>query len=94
MVKIKDTQFCVKNLKMKRKKDKKILTVRSRDLNSRFSVISCPRFEFSWKMRETRSNQGKEVKISQLYVHGLKINKDKLVFVYFKAIDTYKNLPN
>ena len=25
MVKIKDTQFCVKNLKMKRKKDKKFL---------------------------------------------------------------------
>ena len=32
MIKIKDTQFCVKNLEMKRKKDKKIS-------NPRFSVI-------------------------------------------------------
>ena len=39
MVKIKDIHFCVKNLKMKRKKGKKILTFRSRDLNPRFSVI-------------------------------------------------------
>ena len=42
MVKIKDTQFCVKNLKMKRKKDKNILTVRSGDLNPGFSVIFLP----------------------------------------------------
>ena len=33
MVNIKDTQFCVKNLKMKRKKDKNILTFRSVDSN-------------------------------------------------------------
>ena len=39
MVKIKDNQFCVKNLKMKRKKDKKFLTFRSGDSNPRFSVI-------------------------------------------------------
>ena len=38
MVKIKDTQFCAKNLKMKRKKDKKILTFRNGDLNHGFSV--------------------------------------------------------
>ena len=43
MVKIKDTQFCVKNLKMKRKKnDKKCLTFRSGDSNSRFSLIFPP----------------------------------------------------
>ena len=35
----KDIQFCVKNLKMKRKKDKFFLTFRSRDSNPRFSVI-------------------------------------------------------
>jgi hypothetical protein len=39
MVKIKDTQFCEKNLKMKRKKDKNVLTFWSGDLNPRFSVI-------------------------------------------------------
>ena len=42
MVKIKDTQFCVKNLKMKRKNEKKILTFRGKDLNPRFSVIFQP----------------------------------------------------
>ena len=42
MVKIKDTQFCVKNLKMNREKDKKILTFRSGDSNPRFSVILPP----------------------------------------------------
>ena len=39
MVKFKDTQFYVKNLKRKRKKNKKFLTFRSGDLNPRFSVI-------------------------------------------------------
>ena len=42
MVKIKDTQSCVKNLKMKRKKDKKCLTLWSGDLNPRYSVIFPP----------------------------------------------------
>ena len=42
MVKIKDSQFCVKNLKMKRKKDKQFLTFWSGDLNPRFSVIFPP----------------------------------------------------
>ena len=45
MVKIKETQFCVKNLKMERKKEKrpkKILTFRSGDLNPIFSVIFPP----------------------------------------------------
>ena len=39
MVKIKDTQFCVKNLEMKRKPDKNVLTFRGRDSNPVFSVI-------------------------------------------------------
>ena len=39
MIKIKDTQFCVKNFKMKRKKDTFFLTFWSRDLNPRLSVI-------------------------------------------------------
>ena len=42
MVKNKDMQFFMENLKMKRKKDKKFLTFRSRDLNPRFSVIFSP----------------------------------------------------
>ena len=42
MVKIKDIHFCVKNLKMKRKKNKIFLTFRSGDLNPRFSVIFPP----------------------------------------------------
>ena len=66
MAKIKDTQYCLKNLKMKRKKDKKYLTFRSGDSNPRFSVIF-PLFEFSWKVRVTRSNLGMDVKISRLY---------------------------
>ena len=39
MVKNKDMQFFMENLKMKRKKSKEILTFRSGDLNPRFSVI-------------------------------------------------------
>ena len=39
MFKIKDTQFCVKNLKRKRKKDKIFLIFRSGDLKPRFSAI-------------------------------------------------------
>jgi hypothetical protein len=42
MVKIKDTQFCGKNLKMKRKKDRNLLAFRGGDLNTRFSVIFPP----------------------------------------------------
>ena len=41
MVKTKDTQFCVKNMKMKKEKK---LTFRRRDLNPRFSVIFLPIF--------------------------------------------------
>ena len=57
MVKFKDTQFYVKNLKIKRKKNKNFLTFQSRDLNPRFSVIFPLWFEFSWKVRSPRSNQ-------------------------------------
>ena len=39
MVKIKDTQFCMENLKMKRKQDKIFYDILSRDLNPRFSKI-------------------------------------------------------
>ena len=67
---IKDTHFCVKNFKMKRKNDKKCLTFWSGDSNPRFSVIFPPRFEFSWKVRVTRSNLGEEAKISLLYYKG------------------------
>jgi hypothetical protein len=59
MVKIKDTQFCVKNLKMKRKKDKNILTFRSGDSNHRFSVIFLPMI---WIFME---GEGDEIKSRQ-----------------------------
>ena len=39
MFKIKDIQFCIENLKMKRKKDKHFLTLQSGDLNPQFSKI-------------------------------------------------------
>ena len=42
MVKNKDVVFLIENLKMKRKKDKKILAFRSRDLNPGFSGIFPP----------------------------------------------------
>ena len=43
MVKNKDMQFCMENLKMKRKRTHIFLTFQSRDLNPRFSL---PWFEF------------------------------------------------
>ena len=49
-------QFCVKNLKMKRKKDKKFLTIRSRDSNPRFSIIFPPTI---WVFME---GEGDEIK--------------------------------
>ena len=42
MVNNKDMQFCRENLKMNRKRTKKILTLRSGDSNPRFSVIFPP----------------------------------------------------
>jgi hypothetical protein len=42
MVKNKDMQFFMENLKMKRKKDNIFLTFRSGDLNPGFSVIFPP----------------------------------------------------
>ena len=43
MIKIKDTQFCVKHLKMKRRNDKKnFLTFQGGKSNPRFSVIFPP----------------------------------------------------
>ena len=59
MVKNKDMQFFMENLKMKRKKDKKILTFRSRDLNPRFSVIFPPMI---WIFME---GEGDEIKSKQ-----------------------------
>ena len=43
MVKDKNMQFFMENLKIKRKKDKKILTFRSGDLNPGFPVIFPPK---------------------------------------------------
>ena len=59
MTKIKDIQFCVKNLKMKRKKDKKCLTFHSEDLNPRFSLIFPPMiWIFMWSEEpEIKSKQ-------------------------------------
>ena len=42
MVRDKDMQFCIENLKMKRKMTKTILTFWSGDLNPRFSNDSHP----------------------------------------------------
>ena len=42
MVKNKDMQFFMENLKMKRKKGQKVLTFQSGDSNPRFSVIFPP----------------------------------------------------
>ena len=54
MVKFKDTQFCLKNLKIKRKKNKKILTFWSGDLNPRFSVIFPPKI---WIFMESEGDE-------------------------------------
>ena len=56
MVKIKDAQFFVKNLKMKRKKDNIFLTLRSGDSNLRFSVIFLPMIRIFMK------GEGDEIK--------------------------------
>ena len=69
MVKIKDTQFCVKNLKMKRKKEQK--------------NFDLPKRGFSWKVRETRSNQNKLLKEIGLYI-GFQANNTR--FLYFFLI--------
>ena len=59
MAKNKDMQFFMENLKMKRKKDKKILTFRSGDLNPRFSVIFSPMiWIFMWS--EEPKNKSKK----------------------------------
>ena len=65
-VKNKNIHFFMENLIIKRKKDKQILNFRSRDLNPEFSY---PWFKFLWDVRVMRSNLGKEVRISRLYLH-------------------------
>ena len=73
MIKIKDTQFCVNNLKMKRKKGQFFFDLPERGFklqifnNFPAHDLNFQRFEFSWKVRVTRSNLGEEVKISRLY---------------------------
>ena len=53
MVKHKDMQFFIENLKMNRKRTKNILTFRSGDLNPRFSVIFPPMiWIFKWGARD------------------------------------------
>ena len=59
MAKIKKAQFCVKNVKMERKKNKKNLTFRSGDLNPRFSAIFPPMI---WIFMES---EGDEIKSKQ-----------------------------
>ena len=72
MVKIKDTQFCVKNLKMKRKKDKNFLTLRSGDSNPRFSVIFPPMI---WIFMESEEPEIKSKQASK---------RDRTLFNTFK----------
>ena len=76
MVKNKDMQFFMDNFKMKRKKDKKILTFRSGDLNSRFPVIFPPMI---WIFMESEEDEikpkhvGTELNIPWLYYYYLMI---------------------
>ena len=60
MVKIQGTQFSVKNLKMKRKKDNIFLTFRKGDSNHRISVIFPPMIWIFTKGEgdEIKSRQG------------------------------------
>ena len=101
IVKIKDILFCVKNLEIKSKKDKKYLTFRSRDSNPRFSVIFCPQFEFSWKVRLAKSNLGEEVRISWLYEFNFSlvtwpktVNESFLDVSWFRKSSLFMGLDN
>ena len=79
MFKNKGMQFFMENLKMKRKKEQKILTFRNGDFYHRFWVISCPWFEFSCELRSSKSNQNKFLKEIRLYCD---------------CVPTVKNFPN
>jgi hypothetical protein len=64
MVKIKDTQFCMENLRMKIKKGKIFLTFWSRDSNPGFSKITTHDLVL---LKVMESNPGEDVKSSRLY---------------------------
>ena len=66
-LKTKICSFLLENLKMKRKKDKTILTFQIGDLNPRFSVIFRSWFEFSCDVRSPRLNQNKLLKEIEHY---------------------------
>ena len=68
MVKNKDMQFFMENLKMNKKGTKNFLTFRRGNSNPRFSVISRPWFEFSCEVRSPRSHQNKVLKEIGLYL--------------------------
>ena len=64
MIKIKDTQFSVKNLKRKRKKDKKCFDLLEKGFEPQI-FSNFPAHDLNFHGR-SRSNLGKEVKISRL----------------------------
>ena len=69
-----------------KKKEQFFLTFRSGDLNPRFS---CPRFEFSWKVRSLRSNQNKLLKEIGLYNEiSLTFNEQNVYFIFSLIIPT------
>ena len=87
MVKNKDMQFFMENLKMKRQKDKNVLTFLSRDLNPRFSVIFPPWFEFFCEVKSPRSNKNKFLKKIGLYCPELPNVPNRRIYVPKRSLE-------
>ena len=93
MVKNKDMHFFMENLKKKRKKDKKILTFRSGDLNFRFSVIFPT---MVWNVMgseedEIKSRQG-SYNFSTLASHICLQSKEKVTMIRTKIVENKINI--
>ena len=58
MVQFKETQFCVKNLKIKTKMNKNCFTFQSGDSNPRFSVVFPPTIIMEVEGVKIKSRQG------------------------------------
>ena len=85
MVKNKDMQFFMENLKMKRKKEQKKLIFWSGNLNPRFSVIFLPMI---WIFLESEEL---EIKSKQASKRDGTLIEIKLMFLFHEIVSIFKN---
>ena len=91
MVKFKDNQFCVKKVKIQRKKTKFFWPSGAGIWTPDFQLFSRPWFEFSWEVRRMRSNQNKLLKKLGLYIRQPLKKTQRNPFILVTVGKNYSN---